>query len=156
MNAENKGRKGDKYLGHLTPGEIVIPRAMAEDEDLRKFLAVLFRENGVSLQKFIVGSDKNSINPETGYIEFGWFSKITKSVKKVFKGVVSTVGGLFGMGDAPEIKMPEVPAPAAIPESSSEGSDWAMRAAMKRSGFQKAILTGNLKPMSTGKKTVLG
>lgn len=75
-NLEKKGRKGDKFLAHLTPGEIVIPRPFAEDDDFRAIINEFFKDNNVDLEKFIVGSGKNSINPETGNMEFGFFSKI--------------------------------------------------------------------------------
>tara|TARA_R110000824_G_scaffold44958_4_gene130452 strand:- start:8878 stop:10170 length:1293 start_codon:yes stop_codon:yes gene_type:complete len=64
-----EGRGGDEIMGHLTPGEIVIPDVL-QDETLMEFLEDHFAENGVSLLQYTVGSEENSINPETGMPEF--------------------------------------------------------------------------------------
>ena len=63
------------------------------------------------------------------------------------------MGGMFGGKKAPT---PKVPPPPAIPEVGEETEDFAMRAARRRRGFASTILTGQLTPMGTGKKTVLG
>ena len=36
LGYEKKGRKGDTFLGHLTKGEIVIPKGLAENPDFIK------------------------------------------------------------------------------------------------------------------------
>lgn len=84
---EKKGRSGDKKFAHLTPGEIVIPRAFAEDDDFRRLLAHFFKKNNVDLRKFIVGDSKNKVNPETGYMEFGFWKSITKPFKQVSREI---------------------------------------------------------------------
>ena len=108
---EKKGRDGDKMIAHLTPGEIVIPRSLAEDDDFRAVLTEFFKENNVDLEKFIVGSGKNKINPKTGLMEFGLFGGLfapkdpnrphAKSFSEFFmgvlKGVVGRTGSLEGL-----------------------------------------------------------
>ena len=64
------------------------------------------------------------------------------------------MGGLFSKPKS--VKAPPVPDPVAIPEVSDETGDEEMRKAMKRSGFERTILTGALRPKPTGRKTVLG
>jgi len=59
------------------------------------------------------------------------------------------------MGSKPKIKKPPIPPPAPIPETGPETGEFAMRAARRRSGYLKTILTGALSP-STGKKKLLG
>lgn len=70
MKPEDKGRKTDTELGHLTKGEIVVPSNIAMLPDVQEALAEAFAESGMDMQEFVVGSEKNKINPETGYPEF--------------------------------------------------------------------------------------
>jgi hypothetical protein len=82
------GREGDNVIGHLETGELVIPRAFLEQnpewkESIFKFLM----DNGVEdPERYVVGSESNSLNPDTGAPEFFF-----KFIKKVVKGVVDTV-----------------------------------------------------------------
>lgn len=62
--AEESGRLGDALLGHLTPGDVIIPRGMVSPE-LRAMLAQMF-----DLDLYTAGSERNSINPVTGLPEF--------------------------------------------------------------------------------------
>ena len=64
------------------------------------------------------------------------------------------MSGLFSKPKT--VKAPSVPAPIPLPEVSEETGEEAMRKAVKRSGRNKTIITGNLVPKSTGRKTVLG
>jgi hypothetical protein len=64
------------------------------------------------------------------------------------------MGGLFSKQK--KVKATPVPAPVPSPEVSEETGEEAMKKALKRGGRGKTILTGNLVPMSTGKKTTLG
>ena len=67
-----EGRGGDQIVGHLTPGEIVIPTDIL-DEELTEILDEFFAENGISMAQYTVGHEENSINPETGMPEFFLF-----------------------------------------------------------------------------------
>jgi len=62
--AEQAGRKGDRLLGHLTPGDVVIPKGKVTPE-LREFLAQHF-----DVDRYTAGHEKNSTNPKTGLPEF--------------------------------------------------------------------------------------
>jgi len=64
-----EGRNGDQIVGHLTPGEIVIPVDI-QDEELMSLLDEFFAENGLSMGQYTVGNEENSVNPETGMPEF--------------------------------------------------------------------------------------
>ena len=92
-----QGRGGDTMLAHVSRGEIVVPNALldAEDAFLRQLLEGVMEEYGYDPGWFTVGHELNSINPETGLPEFGWFSKawkaITKPIKKVAKAVTKVV-----------------------------------------------------------------
>jgi len=84
------GRGGDQFVAHLAPGEIVVPRPLIErSPELRESIFSHLREMGIEdPEQYVVGSSANSFNPETGLMEFGWFSKIVKKVKSA----VSSVG----------------------------------------------------------------
>lgn len=62
--AEESGRGGDRFLGHLSPGDVVIPRGMMKEE-WREFL-----RNHFDVDTYTVGHKKNSLNPITGLPEF--------------------------------------------------------------------------------------
>lgn len=62
--AEDAGRGGDRFLGHLSPGDVVIPRGMMKEE-WREFLRKYF-----DVDTYTVGHKKNSLNPITGLPEF--------------------------------------------------------------------------------------
>ena len=64
------------------------------------------------------------------------------------------MGGIFGGGR--RVTPPTVQRVSPPPTVSQESSDWAMRRAQSTSGFQQTILTGDLRPRSTGRRTVLG
>lgn len=72
--AAEKGRGTDDMVGHLTRGEVVIPKQFLESEPkLRESLARLFKANGGSLDEFTVGHEANKINPTTKQPEFVWW-----------------------------------------------------------------------------------
>ena len=121
-----KGRRGDKVIAHLTPGEVVIPKVFAENNELRSLLDRIFKTGGVSLDEFTVGSGSNKVNPETGYLEFD----LTKEYKDPFP----------------------TPSPLPMLELGDAAGEDAMRRSLKKHGRRKSIITGNLVPMSTGRK----
>lgn len=67
---EAEGRETDTIVGHLTPGEVVIPLELLNDPNLSSALQGAFQSIGADMAQFTVGSEANSINPETGYPEF--------------------------------------------------------------------------------------
>lgn len=77
---EEAGRSTDTVLGHLSLGEIVIPRAMQDDPQISEFLKQAFEQAGLNIAEFTVGDEANKINPETGYPEFFKIGKILKTV----------------------------------------------------------------------------
>lgn len=81
------GRGGDEFVAHLAPGEIVVPAPLiANNPELRDSIFGHLRELGIEdPEQYVVGSAANSINPDTGLMEFGFFSSIVKSVGKIVK-----------------------------------------------------------------------
>lgn len=53
------------------------------------------------------------------------------------------------------VKAPEVPPPAPIPEVGEETGDLERKKQFRR-GRSQTFITGELEPMTTGKKTLLG
>jgi len=83
------GRFGDDSIAHIETGEIVVPKALIENNPrLKEQIFAELREAGIEdPEQYVVGSKANSINPETGLMEFGFLKNIFKGVGKVFKGI---------------------------------------------------------------------
>lgn len=79
---EKAGTDTDTIVGHLTKGEVIIPKQLFEVPEVKKMLKSAFTDYGISLNEFIVGSPENKTNLETGYPEF-FFNKIVNWGKKV-------------------------------------------------------------------------
>jgi hypothetical protein len=81
------GREGDDVIAHLQSGELVIPAAFLDgNPQMRDTIFAFLEAQGVEdPQRYVVGSDANSINPVTGAPEF--FRFIKKAFKKVAKAV---------------------------------------------------------------------
>ena len=66
-----KGRAGDTHVGHLTPGEVVVPKRVWEaDPGLRAQTTRAMAQAGLDPRQYVVGSSQNSRNPQTGAPEF--------------------------------------------------------------------------------------
>jgi len=93
------GRYGDDQVVHAETGELLVPRALIEQSpELKESIFNHLREMGVEdPDRYVVGSNANSINPDTGLPEF-FFKSIRRAVSKVAKGVskaVSKVGKIL-------------------------------------------------------------
>ena len=92
------GREGDDVIAHLETGELIIPKAfLDQNPEMKETIFAFLESQGVEdPQRYVVGTDANSINPETGVPEFfGFikkaFKKVVSGVKKVAKKVVKVV-----------------------------------------------------------------
>lgn len=92
----DQGRYGDQVMGHLAPGEIVIPKKLAQDPELLKTLQEVYNKFGVDMNQYTVGNEANSINPNTGIMEFGFLSDLWKGIKKNAPTIGHIVGFAFG------------------------------------------------------------
>jgi hypothetical protein len=63
------GRGGDTRIAHVTPGEVVIPKSL-QTPGLLAELQAAARAQGINPSRIVVGSGRNSINPNTGQPEF--------------------------------------------------------------------------------------
>lgn len=86
------GRHGDDTVAHVETGELIIPKALIEDNPkLRDSIFEHLEELGVEdPERYVVGSGANSINPETGLPEF-FFKKLKRALKKTVKKVSRAV-----------------------------------------------------------------
>jgi len=86
------GRNGDTYMVHAAEGETFVPREVLEaNPGLKESLFSQMRSMGVeNPERYIVGSDLNSLNPVTGQPEF-FLSKAWKSIKGAVKSVVKVL-----------------------------------------------------------------
>lgn len=66
--AADMGRGGDTTVGHLTPGEVVVP----VDLQTPQLMAALMEALGPDFGRYQVGGEDDSINPQTGMPEFSY------------------------------------------------------------------------------------
>ena len=83
------GRFGDDRVVHVETGELIVPRKLIDQSPaLKESIFQHLREAGIEdPERYVVGSAENSFNPETGLMEFGFFSKIFKGIKNAVKKV---------------------------------------------------------------------
>lgn len=86
------GRNGDDSLAHVQTGELIIPAALlAQDPALKEGLFQRLRDMGIEdPERYVVGSEGNSLNPETGLPEF-FLKKLFRGIKKAVKGIVKVI-----------------------------------------------------------------
>jgi len=91
------GRYGDTYMVHAAEGETVVPAEILDaNPELKSHLFWQMRMMGIEdPNRYVVGSNLNSINPVTGQPEF-FFKKIFKAVKKVFKKALPILAPIVG------------------------------------------------------------
>ena len=85
------GRHEDEYIVHAAHGETVIPmEVFRKNPILKENIYKQMRDMGLEPERYVVGSEFNSINPVTGQPEF-FLKKLFKGIKKVFKVVAPTL-----------------------------------------------------------------
>jgi hypothetical protein len=100
------GRDGDTAIGHLTEGEVVIPAPVLEaNPQAANMLEQTMTQMGIDPRTRVVDSTGEiggiaSINPETGFQEFGFLSDVWKKAKKVVKKAAPILPFIPGIGPA--------------------------------------------------------
>ena len=85
------GRHEDEYMVHAAHGETVIPmEVFRKNPILKENIYKQMRDMGLEPERYVVGSEFNSINPVTGQPEF-FLKKLFKGIKKVFKVVAPVI-----------------------------------------------------------------
>jgi hypothetical protein len=98
----NFGRYGDDTIAHVETGELIVPRALIENNPkLKESIFGHLRELGVDdPERYVVGTSKNSLNPDTGLPEF-FLKKLFKGAKKAVSSIGKGVSrALKGVGKA--------------------------------------------------------
>ena len=90
------GRNGDIYVVHAAEGETVVPTEVLDaNPQVREMLFAQMRDMGLNPDEYVVGSELNSINPDTGMPEF-FFKKLFRGVKKIIKKAAPLIVPLLG------------------------------------------------------------
>lgn len=90
------GRFEDTYIVHAAEGETVVPlQVLDRNPALKEMLFNQMRDMGMEPERYIVGHELNSINPETGQPEF-FFKELWSGVKKVLKVAAPVLGAIAG------------------------------------------------------------
>lgn len=136
------GRHGDDTVAHVETGELVIPKALIEDNPkLRDSIFEHLEELGVKdPERYVVGSGANSINPDTGLPEF-FFKKVARAVKKTVKKVSRAVKKVAKS----VVKVVKKAAPIVLPIALSFTPLGAIYGAALGSGIGTLIQGGSLK-----------
>ena len=70
----------DTIMGHLTPGEIVLPLELVNNTHIRSTIERIFGENNIPIEQFTVGHEMNIIWEVDQLPVYGWWSDITDDV----------------------------------------------------------------------------
>lgn len=89
------GRFGDTEMAHTTPGEVIIPLDI-QDEELMAFLQKKFGQYGIPMDRYTVQDESGGGNPETGENEYFSFGSIIKSLVPAAASMIPGVGAIAG------------------------------------------------------------
>ena len=132
------GRNGDTYLVHAAEGETVLSLEVLESNPrLKNMIYTQMEEMGLEPERYIVGNELNSLNPETGQPEFFLkkLKKVFKKIKKVVKKVAPVV-----LAIAAPVLLPAMPIALAAGLGSTAGNLIAGR--NLKDSLKSGIMTG--------------
>lgn len=81
-NIDEFGRNGDTEVIHATKSEVVLPKGMVDNPEVRQTVRDLFEQTGRDMQEYTVGSGQMNVNPMTGYEEA---FDLIGGIKDIFK-----------------------------------------------------------------------
>ncbi len=81
-NIDEFGRNGDTEVIHATKSEVVLPKGMVDNPEVRQTVRDLFEQTGRDMQEYTVGSGEMNVNPMTGYEEA---FDLIGGIKDIFK-----------------------------------------------------------------------
>ena len=93
------GRYGDDKLVHAETGELVVPKALIDkNPKLKDSIFNHLKDMGIEdPERYVVGTEANSINPDTGLPEFflkDIFDRVGDVIRKVAKPVLTVAGAV--------------------------------------------------------------
>ena len=93
------GRYGDDKLVHAETGELVVPKALIDkNPKLKESIFGHLKDMGIEdPERYVVGTEANSINPDTGLPEFflkDIFDRVGDVIRKVAKPVLTVAGAV--------------------------------------------------------------
>ena len=93
-NIDEFGRNGDTEVIHATKSEVVLPKGMVDNPEVRRTVRDLFEQTGRDMQEYTVGSGQMNVNPMTGYEEafdlIGGIKDIFKKAAPVLLPIATT------------------------------------------------------------------
>jgi len=93
-NIDEFGRNGDTEVIHATKSEVVLPKGMVDNPEVRRTVRDLFEQTGRDMQEYTVGSGEMNVNPMTGYEEafdlIGGIKDIFKKAAPVLLPIATT------------------------------------------------------------------
>ena len=93
-NIDEFGRNGDTEVIHATKSEVVLPKGMVDNPEVRQTVRDLFEQTGRDMQEYTVGSGEMNVNPMTGYEEafdlIGGIKDIFKKAAPVLLPIATT------------------------------------------------------------------
>lgn len=93
-NIDEFGRNGDTEVIHATKSEVVLPKGMVDNPQVRQTVRDLFEQTGRDMQEYTVGSGQMNVNPMTGYEEafdlIGGIKDIFKKAAPVLLPIATT------------------------------------------------------------------
>ena len=94
-NIDEFGRNGDTEVIHATKSEVVLPKGMVDNPEVRQTVRDLFEQTGRDMQEYTVGSGEMNVNPMTGYEEafdlIGGIKDIFKKAAPVLLPIATTL-----------------------------------------------------------------
>ena len=93
-NIDEFGRNGDTEVIHATKSEVVLPKGMVDNPEVRRTVRDLFEQTGRDMQEYTIGSGEMNVNPMTGYEEafdlIGGIKDIFKKAAPVLLPIATT------------------------------------------------------------------
>lgn len=106
------GRRGDELLGHLTPGELVLPQSL-QSPSVVAAIAQDARRKGINPSSLMAGSRFSSTNPATGLPEFADQAGHEQTFQELVAQIVERALAISGQPQLPGAPLPQGPA---VPE----------------------------------------
>ena len=96
QNMAAMGRNGDTQLAHVSPGEMMVPRQVLDNNPrLNSGINSAIMDMGGDPNRYRVGSQDNSVNPMTGQPEFFWTELLS-----FIKPILGSAAGQAALGSA--------------------------------------------------------